>query len=90
MKFNASQLSDIIDIVFEHFSVSQQPLVFHLAAQRAMSNPEPTLGHFANFLRHSEHFANDDSINRMIFDVIAISLVVWTQRNFSACKIASA
>ena len=88
MKFNVPQKSHIIDVAFAHFSRSEMPLDFHLVAREAISNSKSAPGHFANFLRHIEHFGKNDTTKRMIFDVMALSLFVWVQRNFDSCKIA--
>jgi hypothetical protein len=89
MKFNVPQKSHIIDLAFAHFSSSEMPLDFHLVAREAISNSKYAPEHFANFLRHIEHFGKNDTTKRMVFDVMALSLVVWVQRNFDACKSTS-
>ena len=87
MKYNVPTLSHILNRAFQHFSSSEEPFDFYLAARGDNPNPKSMPDHLANFLRHtSEHSSNNGSINDMVIDVITISLVVYTQRLFELGK----
>jgi len=87
MKYNVPALSHILNRAFRHFSSSEDPLDFYLAARGDNPNPKSMPDHLANFLRHtSEYSIQNGSINDMAFDVVAISLVVYTHRLFENGK----
>lgn len=87
MKYNVPTLSHILNRAFQHFSNSEEPFDFYLAARGDNPNPKSMPDHLANFLRHtSEYSSNNGSINDMVIDVITISLVVYTQRLFELGK----
>jgi hypothetical protein len=88
MQYNVPALSHILNRAFEHFSSSEDPFDFYLAARGDNPNPKSMPDHLANFLRlifeHSFKNENIDNIviDNMLLDVVTISLVVYTQRNF--------
>jgi hypothetical protein len=87
MKYNVPALSHILNRAFHHFSSSEDPLDFYLAARGDNPNPRSMPDHLANFLRHtSEYSVNNGSINDMVFDVVTMSFVVYTQRLFENGK----
>jgi hypothetical protein len=87
MKYNVPTLSHILNRAFQHFSSSEEPFDFYLAARGDNPNPRSMPDHLANFLRHtSEYFSNNDSMYDMVIDVITISLVIYTQRLFESGK----
>lgn len=87
MQYNVPALSHILNRAFEHFSSSEDPFDFYLAARGDNPNPKSMPDHLANFLRHAfEYPVKNGSIRDMIFDVVTISLVIYTQRNFEQGK----
>jgi hypothetical protein len=87
MKYNVPTLSHILNRAFQHFSNSEEPFDFYLAARGDNPNPKSMPDHLANFLRHtSEYSVNNGNINDMVIDVVTISLVVYTQRLFELGK----
>jgi hypothetical protein len=83
MQYNVPALSHILNRAFEHFSSSEDPFDFYLAARGDNPNPKSMPDHLANFLRHAfEYPVKNGSISNMVFDVVTISLVIYTQRNF--------
>jgi len=83
MQYNVPALSHILNRAFEHFSSSEDPFDFYLAARGDNPNPKSMPDHLANFLGHAfEYHDTNRSIGDMAFDVVTISLVIYTQRNF--------
>jgi hypothetical protein len=87
MKYNVPALSHILNRAFQHFSNSEDPFDFYLAARGDNPDPKSMPDHLANFLRHASQYSNNNgSIDGMVFDVVTISLVVYTQRLFEQGK----
>jgi len=87
MQYNVPALSHILNRAFEHFSSSEDPFDFYLAARGDNPNPKSMPDHLANFLRHAfEYLVKNGSIDDLVFDVVTISLVIYTQRNFEQGK----
>jgi len=89
MQYNVPALTHILNRVFEHFTTSEQPFDFYLAARRDNPNPHSMGEHVANFLRHvheTEAKGNSD-MAEMTNDAISIALLVFTHRNFSEGKL---
>lgn len=53
MQYNVPALTHILNRAFEHFTTSEQPFDFYLAARKDNPNPQSMTEHVANFLRHA-------------------------------------
>jgi len=81
MQYNVPALTHILNRAFEHFTTSEQPFDFHIAARKDNPNPQSMREHLANFLRHIfETDANE--VDDMAKDVISVALLIFTHRNF--------
>lgn len=83
MKYNVPALTHILNRAFEHFSTSDDPFDFYLAARHDNPNPISASDHIANFLRHAYESADSsDHIDKMVIENIAICLVSYALRMF--------
>ena len=94
MKYNVPEMSRVLGKAFEHFTSSEYPFDFYLAARRDNPNPESMGSHLGNFLRHAyqQSDASDGSstaLEKMVMDVVAMSLLTWTLRRFQQGEHAS-
>jgi hypothetical protein len=80
MQYNVPALSHILNRAFEHFSSSEDPFDFYLAARGDNPNPKSMPDHLAIFLRHAFELLGGNE--NMAFEVVTVSLLVYTQRNF--------
>lgn len=84
MEYNVPALTHILNRAFEHFTTSEQPFDFFLAARRDNPNPQMIRDHIANFLRHAfESGVKGEEIDAMVKYVITVALLVFTYRTFS-------
>ena len=84
MEYNVPALTHILNRAFEHFTTSESPFDFFLAARRDNPNPQMIRDHIANFLRHAfESTDNGEAIDAMVKDVVTLALLVFTYRTFS-------
>jgi hypothetical protein len=91
MKYNVPELSRVLGKAFEHFTTSEDPFDFYLAAQRDNPSPVSMEGHIGNFLRHAYGYKNNHGSqlgdpDKMITDVVVASLLTWTTRRFQHGK----
>lgn len=91
--YNVPALSHIFKQAFEHFTTSEQPFDFYLAARRDNLNPQSMSHHIGNFLRHAYDYAEKGpekvgKVDSMISGVISMSFLVHTVRNFHEGMIA--
>jgi hypothetical protein len=83
MQYNVPALSHILTRAFEHFTTSEKPFDFYLAARRDNPNPHSMEDHIANFLRHAYDCGGDlETVNRMVSEVTCTALLVYTYHNF--------
>ncbi|KAJ9144763.1 hypothetical protein NKR19_g6375 [Coniochaeta hoffmannii] len=84
MQYNVPALTHILNRAFEHFTTSEQPFDFFLAARKDNPNPHSMIEHVANFLRHAFESATErTAIDVMVKDVISVALLTYTYREFS-------
>lgn len=88
MKYNVPEMSRILGKAFLHFTTSEGPFDFYLAARRDNPNPETMGSHLGNFLHHAYELGDKHSgdkpgrIDSMIVDVVVAALLTWTFRRF--------
>jgi len=88
MKYNVPEMSRILTKAFTHFTTSEGPFDFYLAARRDNPNPETMGSHLGNFLRHAYeygdkgHGENSEKVSKMLIDVVMGALLTWTFRRF--------
>ncbi|KAK0631489.1 hypothetical protein B0T14DRAFT_559283 [Immersiella caudata] len=88
MKYNVPEMSRILGKAFIHFTTSEGPFDFYLAARRDNPNPETMGSHLGNFLRHVFEFDDkpvgekSESAHGMMVDVVVAALLTWTFRRF--------
>ncbi|KAK4100337.1 hypothetical protein N658DRAFT_536108 [Parathielavia hyrcaniae] len=87
MKYNVSELSRVLGKAFEHFTTSEEPFDFFLAARRDNPNPETMASHLGNLFRHvyehrEKHAGEHGDVENMTVDVVVASLLTWTFRRF--------
>jgi len=87
MKYNVPEMSRILRKAFLHFTTSEDPFDFYLAARRDNPNPESMGSHLGNFLRHAYEYGDrtgqhPDKVGKMVTDVVVASLLTWTFRRF--------
>lgn len=84
MQYNVPALTHILNRAFEHFTTSEQPFDFYLAARKDNPNPQSMTEHVANFLRHAFESGGDKKkMDLMVRDVISVALLTYTYREFS-------
>ncbi|OIW34180.1 hypothetical protein CONLIGDRAFT_677892 [Coniochaeta ligniaria NRRL 30616] len=84
MQYNVPALTHILNRAFEHFTTSEQPFDFYLAARKDNPNPQSMTEHVANFLRHAfESNGERKAMDVMVKDVISVALLTYTYREFS-------
>lgn len=84
MQYNVPALTHILNRAFEHFTTSEQPFDFYLAARKDNPNPQSMTEHVANFLRHAfEAGGERKAMDGMVKDVISVALLTYTYREFS-------
>lgn len=84
MEYNVPALTHILNRAFEHFTTSEQPFDFFLAARRDNPNPQMIRDHIANFLRHAfEYGAKKEEMDAMVKHVVTVALLVFASRTFS-------
>jgi hypothetical protein len=84
MQYNVPALTHILNRAFEHFTTSEQPFDFYLAARKDNPNPQSMTEHVANFLRHAfEAGGERKAMDVMVKDVISVALLTYTYREFS-------
>lgn len=82
MQYNVPRLSHILNQAFKHFTSSDKPFDFFLAARKDNPNPQTVKEHVANFLRHAYEspYVNEE-VERLVFHAISISLLIFSHRN---------
>lgn len=90
MQYNVPALTHILNRAFEHFTTSEQPFDFYLAARKDNPNPQSMTEHVANFLRHAFESqsspgaaAERRAVDVMVKDVVSVALLTYTYREFS-------
>ncbi|KAK0639197.1 hypothetical protein B0T16DRAFT_238017 [Cercophora newfieldiana] len=89
MKYNVPEMSRILNSAFVHFTSSEGPFDFFLAARRDNPNPDTMGSHLGNFLRHIYEYGdkqegeNYERVNKMLIDVVVAALLTWTFRRFA-------
>ena len=89
MQYNVPALTHILGRAFDHFTTSEDPFDFYLAARKDNPNPQSIRDHVANFLRHVLEKGADadrkegDAVDYMAKDFISVALLVFTHRNFT-------
>lgn len=84
MQYNVPALTHILSRAFAHFTTSEDPFDFYLAARKDNPNPQSMTEHVANFIRHVFEYNGDrTTVDVMVKDVISVALLTYTYREFS-------